>query len=405
MRSRYITAINLFLLTILLGVWIAYDEKARGLAASLRGSLSKKYSTSEFWSQVSNFFGSLANNSAHFWYLSQTSKELLFFGSIGLLGIIITGLAIRRGRKITYGESQMQSLLKDLVQEKEKAQNLARLKSEFLNQVSHELRTPLAVIMGYLECMIDGLYGQIDAKHKEILKVVSKQSNDLKYMIDHILVFSRLEASKSRVRAEDFHISKIVADFMETYDFLGRQKGIEMSWDLPEEIPTVRSDPERFREILSNLLQNALKYTDQGSVCVGIHYQRATDSITLEVADTGIGIPRDSLATIFDPFVQVNMMASQKTRGGIGLGLSIVKKHVEELKGTIKVESDLGKGTTFRITLPRIHQEDQGRRKTISAWMKRLRGNGVSAATRANGVAGASGTSSTKGAAWPELNP
>jgi signal transduction histidine kinase len=271
----------------------------------------------------------------------------------------MTALVIRSGKGYSKEELRIQSLLKDLTSEKEKAQNLAKLKSEFLNQVSHELRTPLAVIMGYVDCMLDGLYGQIDAKHEEILKAVSKQSVDLKEMIDRILTFSRLEADRTRVRIEQFPISKLLVSMRETYLFIGQQKGIAIEWELPEEDVILGSDPERIKEILNNLIQNAVKFTSQGKVCVRIQYVVSLDAIVMEVSDTGMGIPRDRLNSIFEPFVQVSKTSTINAKGGIGLGLSIVKKHVEQLRGSIDVQSELGRGTIFRILLPRIH-EDRG---------------------------------------------
>jgi signal transduction histidine kinase len=269
----------------------------------------------------------------------------------------MTALVLRSGKSYTQEELRIQSLLKDLTFEKERAQNLAKLKSEFLNQVSHELRTPLAVIMGYVDCMLDGLYGQIDVKHEEILKAVSKQSIDLKEMIDRILTFSRLEADKTRLRIEQFPMSRILLDLRETYVFIGQQKGIGMEWALPESDFIVRSDPERIKEILNNLIQNAVKFTPQGKVSVRVQYLTSLDALVLEVSDTGTGIPPNQLTRIFEPFMQVNKTSTINAKGGIGLGLSIVKKHVEQLHGSVDVHSEVGMGTTFRIVLPRVYHE------------------------------------------------
>jgi signal transduction histidine kinase len=308
-------------------------------------------------------------------YGLNSNKDLWFYGGIALLGTVMTGLAIRTARKIPEEESEIQALLKDLREQKERAENLAQIKSEFLNHVSHELRTPLAVILGYLECIIDGLYGQIDSKHKEILTVVSRQSNDLKYMIDRLLIFSRLEAGKYHLKIEEFSIGQILGDLKPTYDFLTQQKGLHVIWDTPEEVPAIKSDRERFKEVINNLLQNALKYTEKGSISLGIRYLPAIDSVEVEVSDTGAGIPQAYLNTIFDPFVQVGKTSPQETKGGIGLGLSIVKKHVEHLKGTITVESEVAKGTTFRVTLPRIYREAQRRKNAV--FLKLLRRTGT----------------------------
>jgi signal transduction histidine kinase len=231
----------------------------------------------------------------------------------------------------------MLALLKE---EKEKAENLARLKSEFLNQVSHELRTPLAVIIGYIECLTDGLYGQVENRHQDILQIVAKQSAHLKNMIDQILIYSRLEASKQPLRIEEFSPVNVLLDLRDTFDFLCAQKGLQLKWELPRKAPEMKNDPQRFKEIASNLLQNAVKYTDQGLIVVTLHDSKVPDNIVLEVSDTGVGIPTNALSSVFDPFIQVHKTSTEHSRGGIGLGLSIVKKHVEQMNGKIIVQRE-----------------------------------------------------------------
>jgi len=296
-----------------------------------------------------------------------TNKEVLVYGGLAFFGVVMMGLVI--GTAVSDPKPKDESVVEVLKREKEQAEKLARIKSEFLNQVSHELRTPLAVIIGYVECLTDGLYGQIDAKHQEILTVVGKQSNHLREMIDQILIFSRLEANRQPLRIQDSCVNTVVNDLRETFDFLCRQKGLALHWEIPNEPIMIRTDTDRIKEILSNLLQNALKYTDRGSITMRLHALRTKDVI-LEVADTGIGIPEKFLKTIFDPFVQVHKTSTENARGGIGLGLSIVKKHVEQIRGTITVESEVGKGSTFRIILPRLYEQRDSKRRQLLGLIK-----------------------------------
>lgn len=384
MRRLYAILIPLLLFTILLGSWISFNEGARSATASFRWLLFEILW--QLWSRLLQFPRIASDTLVYLWYGSDQARDLWIFAGIALFGSLMVGLVIRTATKSPH--DQTDALLKALIEEKEKAQNLARLKSEFLNQVSHELRTPLAVIIGYLECIIDGLYGQIENKHKEVLKVVSKQSNDLKNMIDHILIFSRLETGKQTLRIEEVRLRKMIYHLKETFDFLGHQKGLAVNWDIPRKLPVLQSDPEKLREILNNLLQNAVKYTDRGTISVRIGYLSSTDSISLEIADTGMGIPSTHLSTIFDPFIQVHKTSTENSRGGIGLGLSIVKKNVEQLKGTIQVESEFGKGSTFRIVIPRVYQEKQSRHKKLFDLKRLLRRTGLESATKPNGVSG-----------------
>jgi signal transduction histidine kinase len=292
------------------------------------------------------------------------NKEVLVYSAIAGFGILMMGLAIGSA---STSRSRTDAELELLKQEKEKAENLAKLKSEFLNQVSHELRTPLAVIIGYIECITDGLYGEIETKHQEILQVVAKQSTHLKNMIDQILIYSRLEAGKQPIRVEELNLSKVLGDLKDTFEFLCRQKGLKLSWEIHRESIAVRSDATRLKEVISNLLQNAVKYTDKGSVTVRTG-KLPTNSILVEVEDSGMGISEAHLSSIFEPFMQVHKTSSENSRGGIGLGLSIVKKHLEQIGGTISVKSDLGKGSTFRIVLPRNYEKQRSPRSWLFAW-------------------------------------
>ena len=294
------------------------------------------------------------------------NRELLVYGAIAGFGILMMGLAIGSA---SSSRSHTDAQLQLLKQEKEKAENLAKLKSEFLNQVSHELRTPLAVIIGYIECITDGLYGEIESKHREILQVVAKQSTHLKNMIDQILIYSRLEAGKQPIRVEELNLAKVLADLRDTFDFLCRQKGLELVWEVHRDSILVRSDATRLKEVISNLLQNAVKYTDKGAVTVRTGSLPA-HSIMVEVEDSGMGISESHLTSIFEPFMQVHKTSSENSRGGIGLGLSIVKKHLEQIGGTISVRSELGKGSAFRIVLPRTYDKQKSRAGWLFGWIK-----------------------------------
>src|ERR687892_503430 len=249
MRSRNAVFAGLLFLTLLAGaVLLFFDGNTLSLQSNpLWSELSGSLTDSLF--QIAT---RLANQLKYLVNVLVANKELTLYGGGGLFGILIMGLAI--GRASSKPRNKTDSVVELLRHEKEKAENLAKLKSEFLNQVSHELRTPLAVIIGYIECITDGLYGEIETKHQEILQIVAKQSSHLKNMIDQILIFSRLEANKQPVRIEDFQLNEIVTDLRDTFEFLCRQKGIELRWELTKDVTTVRSDSERLKEALSNLL-------------------------------------------------------------------------------------------------------------------------------------------------------
>lgn len=351
MSLRSVALLIPFVLALVVGAWLIFEPVQGSISGDLkragsRESIGVKQLTThvpqDILSKITNYLATFKSN-----------KELLLYGSIAVVGILIMGLAVVGAKSAPKDKTA--SALEVLKQEKEKAEHVARLKSEFLNQVSHELRTPLAVIIGYIECITDGLYGEIESKHQEILQIVAKQSSHLKNMIDQILIFSRLEANKQPLRIEEFPVNKIFNDLRDTFDFLCKQKGLEIRWELSNELNALKTDLERFKEIVSNLLQNAIKYTDHGVISVRLNLL-TSQTVALEVSDTGIGIAHHHLSNIFDPFMQVHKTSSENSRGGIGLGLSIVKKHVDQMKGTMNVESELGKGTIFQIVFPRTYE-------------------------------------------------
>jgi len=315
--------------------------------------------------------GLLENLRSHFPLWTKrllANKQLVLYGALGFLALSI--LVLIAGNTSSKTSDPKDSMLQVLMEEKRKAEHLAKIKADFLNHVSHELRTPLAVIIGYIECITDGLYGHVGSKHQEILEIVAKQSSHLKEMIDQILIYSRLESNRLSVSMQEFQLHNIIAELKDTFGFLCKQKGLDLRWDLPSEPVTLRSDPDTVKEVLSNLLQNAVKYTDRGSIAVRVSNLSGARSIALEVTDTGIGIAEKYLSTIFEPFIQVHKTSTEQSRGGIGLGLSIVKRHVEHIKGTISVESELGRGSTFRIILPKRFEGRSRRERQLLGLLK-----------------------------------
>ena len=374
MRARHLLT-GILVLSCILAWWyvlVPHQIRSSRLTGSPR-SVSFRFSTtlvedSSALPLTADLTDAIGNNLIYISRLVSADKELIIYAGAAFFGLFMMVLAIKNsdpGRPRTA--DAMLALLKE---EKEKAETLARLKSEFLNQVSHELRTPLAVIIGYIECLTDGLYGEVDHRHHDILQIVAKQSAHLKNMIDQILIYSRLEASKQPLRIEEFSPVNILLDLRDTFDFLCAQKGLQLKWELPRTAPKMTNDPQRFKEIASNLLQNAVKYTDQGLIIVILNESKVPDNIILEVSDTGIGIPTNALSSVFDPFIQVHKTSTEHSRGGIGLGLSIVKKHIEQMNGKITVESELGKGSKFKITFPRNCQSGRQRRYRLLSFLK-----------------------------------
>jgi signal transduction histidine kinase len=227
-------------------------------------------------------------------------------------------------------------------------QELNRLKSEFLANMSHELRTPMNAIIGYTSLILEKTYGDVTAGQAQGLKRVEANAKNLLDIINNILDYSKLAAGRMPVYWETCDVSALVAEVTETMESLSREKKLRLTAEAAPGL-RVRTDKTKLKQVLINLVGNALKFTREGSVTV----RAATvgEEVRLEVEDTGIGIPEKDIPLLFQEFKQLDA-SSTREFGGTGLGLSISKRLVELLGGRIEVESVPGKGATFRVVLP-----------------------------------------------------
>ncbi|MGH7774348.1 MAG: GAF domain-containing protein [Candidatus Binatia bacterium] len=225
-----------------------------------------------------------------------------------------------------------------------------KAKDEFLGFMSHELRTPLNVITGYVEMFRDGMLGEINAEQEKALGKVASHSKDLLTMISGILQATSLEAGAVKVKADDVSLGDFLDELRSTYG-VPFGKDLALKWNYPAELPVVRTDGEKLKHILENLINNAIKFTDKGRVAISARRVAGKEAVEFKVADTGIGIPEEYLPAIFERFRQVDG-SDTRTHGGGGLGLHVVKKFTEMLGGEIDVKSEPGKGSTFTVTIP-----------------------------------------------------
>ena len=249
----------------------------------------------------------------------------------------------------------------------DRLKELDRLKNNFLATVSHELRTPLTSIIGYSEMLEVGISGELNPEQREFVETIHAKGDQLLELITSLLDLSKLEQGVMQVNFETLHVAAIIEDIAKTFAPAARKKKIEVVVDVDEQLPSLKGDPLRIKQILSNLIENALKFTPEGgSVFLraqssdfasndedagSLFFAEPRRAVTLEIRDTGIGMPRTELPHIFDAFYQVDG-SSTREHGGTGLGLSIVKRLVDAHRGTIEVDSEKGKGTTFTITIP-----------------------------------------------------
>jgi signal transduction histidine kinase/CheY-like chemotaxis protein len=235
----------------------------------------------------------------------------------------------------------------------ERLRELDILKSQFLANMSHELRTPLNSIIGFSRVILKGIDGPITDLQQQDLTAIYNSGQHLLNMINDILDLSKIEAGKMEISFEPVILGDLIKSVMSTAVGLVKDKPIELFQIIPEDLPKVRADPTRVRQILLNLLSNAAKFTDEGSITIKVQQQtqvNGEEEVLVYVCDTGQGIAPQDQARLFQPFTQVDASPTRRT-GGSGLGLSICKALVEMQGGRIGLESEVGEGSTFFFSL------------------------------------------------------
>ena len=227
-----------------------------------------------------------------------------------------------------------------------------RAKADFLSSMSHELRTPLNVVLGYADLLASGIGGELTEDHQKKIERIKTSVWHLLGIIDDILTFSRVEAGKEQIKIEPVDIVGIVQDTVVMLQNEAAVRTLELTADVADESLVIETDARRVRQILLNLLGNAIKFTEKGEVRVTMDHD--ADTVRVHIADSGRGIDADRLEDVFEPFTRV-----EQTEGasGTGLGLPLSLRFAQLLGGDIQVRSEKGVGSTFTLALPRKQQE------------------------------------------------
>ncbi len=277
--------------------------------------------------------------------IQSTTVDAFTQDDLSVLQILADQVAIAIDNARSYELSQQ--AIKDM-------REVDRLKSQFLANMSHELRTPLNSIIGFSRVILKGIDGPVTELEQQDLTAIYNSGQHLLMLINDILDLSKIEAGKMELAFDEVNITEIISSVMSTATGLVKDKPIKLVRNIEPDLPTVRADAIRVRQVLINLLSNAAKFTDEGEITVEASVRPSLaghPEILVSVSDTGPGISQEDQAKLFQPFSQVDDSPTRKT-GGSGLGLSISQQLIQLHGGRIGVHSTVGKGSTFYFTLP-----------------------------------------------------
>jgi PAS domain S-box-containing protein len=254
----------------------------------------------------------------------------------------------RKVQEATAELAQQNELLRRQHIELEQA---SALKSQFLANISHEFRTPLNAILGYTHMLLHGVTGAVTDPQRKSLTRIDSNSRHLLALINDILDITRIEAGRMPLNVTQFKVSGLVAEVMSELEPIIRRSNLTVIAKVKSRLPVVKSDRQKVKQIMLNLLSNALKFTPSGSVTIGAIFDRRNQMMTIAFADTGVGIPTESHGKIFEDFRQLDTSPT-RGYGGTGLGLSICRRLAQMLGGSIDLVSQVGAGSTFTLRLP-----------------------------------------------------
>ncbi|MBZ0257930.1 HAMP domain-containing histidine kinase, partial [bacterium] len=265
-----------------------------------------------------------------------------------LITLIRTGKASEAEALVEEMRS-CQEVVKSLRSRTEQLEEAERMRAEFLALISHELRTPLNAIIGYNSLLDDGVYGDMNEKQHKAVQRVDRNAARLLSLINQLLDLSRLESGAASVFREETDLKQLIEAILDDYQVVAEEKGVEFVTSFPRRDVLLMTDPSKLGEMVRQLVSNAVKFTQNGTVTLSI--QTEDSHVALEVADTGPGIDESKREKIFCLFEQAVPMLARPCQGA-GLGLAIVRRLADLLSICVELESKLGEGSTFRMNIP-----------------------------------------------------
>jgi len=292
------------------------------------------------------------------WLYIQAREEMFVSREAGVAILVVAMIAIqltvllRAAAIVQRGERAQALALDNAAAARDEAERANRAKNDFLAVMSHELRTPLNAIIGYGSLLRDGIPDPATTGQRGYIERIGASAKHLLALIDEVLTLSRLELGRERVTPTTIAAATLVEEAAAMMEPEARKKGLAITLELPEESVAMVTDAGKLRQALVNLISNAVKFTDEGEVCVRARTALEGEEIVFDVEDSGIGISEQHLPRIFDAFWQVDQAPTRRV-GGTGLGLHVTRRLVRLLGGDIAARSILGEGSCFTIRVPR----------------------------------------------------
>ncbi|MUG99886.1 PAS domain-containing protein [Scytonema sp. UIC 10036] len=299
----------------------------------------------------------------HFWQgeATATQKDGTTFAEGLSLTMTESGKLICVCRDITeqkQAEEELQQMNERLALTNAELHRATRLKDEFLANMSHELRTPLNAILGMSEGFQEEVYGHLNARQKQAIAAIERSGKHLLELINDILDLSKIESGKLELQTDSVAVSYLCESSLTFVRQQAIQKNLQLSTELPSGLPNIVVDERRIRQVLINLLNNAVKFTPSGGrveLLVQLQQQPKAGFLCLSVVDTGIGIAQENMNKLFQPFIQIDSSLNRQY-SGTGLGLALVEQLVKLHQGTVEVTSEVGRGSCFTVRLPYVNQ-------------------------------------------------
>jgi signal transduction histidine kinase len=284
-------------------------------------------------------------------FFIKTFTNQVLTGITLVLATSFGWMLIRSVKTEVQRKEELQVMTNRLAQANDQLRKLDNAKSEFISIASHQLRTPLTAIKGFISLLLEGSYGKVNPAHKEVLNKVYLSNERLIALVEDMLNLSRIESGRMEYNFEKVKMESVAQEVFDTFIIRSKEKGLKLDLKLPETpLPEAMTDKNKIREVVSNLVDNAIKYTIKGWVTMKLSQNE--DKIIVAISDTGIGVPKEEMPYLFDKFSRGKDITRLNT-GGTGLGLHVGKRMIEALHGSIWIESEgAGKGSTFYIEVP-----------------------------------------------------